>query len=165
MTGTPLRAFYPLALAAALLLTLAPLTTSDARSMYRWVDEHGNVHYSDQRPSGREADRVGDEPRMAPGQEEPPATADTGTEEDTSEEERQRQQQRYEQRMQEHEEQRQDAEARNREMCEQIRQELARLEQGGRLRAPGEDGQLHYLSEEQRQERIANQQRILEERC
>jgi|GEM_PF-823823 len=164
MTGTPLRAFYPLALVAAFLLTLAPLTTSDARSMYRWVDDQGNVHFSDQRPSGSDAEVMGDEPRMGPGEEEAPATEDA-TADGADEEERQRQQERYDQRMQEHDEQREAAEARNREMCERIRQELAQLEQGGRFRAPNEDGELEYLSEEQRQERMANQQRLIEEKC
>ncbi len=162
MKAAPLRAFYPLALAAALLLALAPLTAVDASSMYRWVDNHGNVHFSDQRPSGRDAERVGSERHMGPAQAEEPPAEQAGTNDD---QDRRQQQERYEQRMQEQEAQREQAETHNRELCERIQQEQARLQQGGRFRAPGEDGEPRFLSEEQRQERITNNQRMLEERC
>lgn len=163
MIATAPRAFLSLTLATTLILALVWLTTADARGMYRWVDEQGNVHFSDQRPSGRDAERVGSERRMGPeAADETPAQETT---DDTEDEQRRQQQERYEQQMQENEKQREAADEHNRQLCERIEQELARLQQGGRFRAPGQSGDPEYLSDEQIQERIANNQRLLEEKC
>lgn len=150
---------------AALLLTLAPLAPADAGNMYRWVDEHGNVHYSDQRPSGRDSERVGSEPRMST--ENQPANEEaTGEAADSEEEERERQQERFEEHQAEQQERREQAIEQRREQCRQLEEQLARLQQGGRFRTPtGEDGQLEYMSEEQVQERIDSTRQMLEQEC
>lgn len=148
---------------AALLLALAPLAPADAAT-YRWVDEHGNVHYSDQRPSGRDAERVGSETRMPAGEQ--PEEETSGQADDSEDEERERQQERFEEHQAEQQELREEALEQRRQQCQQLEQDLARLQQGGRFRAPGgEDGELEYMSEEQVQERIDNTRQMLEQEC
>ena len=44
------------ALATGLVLLLAPLTATLAEQLYKWTDEDGNVHYSDQLPADRAPD-------------------------------------------------------------------------------------------------------------
>ncbi len=44
-------------LAAAALLVMAPVESSSAR-LYKWVDEYGNVTYSERKPPGQQAEEI-----------------------------------------------------------------------------------------------------------
>ncbi len=44
-------------LAAAALLVMAPVDSSSAR-LYKWVDEYGNVTYSERKPPGQQAEEI-----------------------------------------------------------------------------------------------------------
>ncbi len=44
-------------LAAAALLVVAPMDSSHAR-LYKWVDEYGNVTYSERKPPGQQAEEI-----------------------------------------------------------------------------------------------------------
>ncbi len=44
-------------LAAAALLVMAPVESSVAR-LYKWVDEYGNVTYSERKPPGQQAEEI-----------------------------------------------------------------------------------------------------------
>lgn len=55
------RTFWPLA--AAALLVMAPIESSSAR-LYKWVDENGNVTYSERKPPDQQAEEI--KVRVAP---------------------------------------------------------------------------------------------------
>ncbi|MCW8828058.1 MAG: DUF4124 domain-containing protein [Gammaproteobacteria bacterium] len=59
-------------MAALAVIGLITLGTVQAATLYKWTDEEGNVHYSQTRPEGHDADRM--EIR-----DEAPPPADTGT--------------------------------------------------------------------------------------
>lgn len=61
-----------LALLGAAVLAPAPA----GAKLYRWVDEHGNVHYSDSPPQGQR--RAADDP-AAPPAEQPPSPSRGGS--------------------------------------------------------------------------------------
>ncbi len=121
-------------------VTVLALTAStEAADVYRWVDENGRVHYSDQPHHG------GEKPvRVAPATPRDPDLA-----------ERQQRQQRLlqiyaeDREREEAAKRKQQAERLERERrCRQARYKVARIEQGGVFYQFDADGERRYLSEQ-----------------
>lgn len=127
-------------------------------AMYKWVDEKGVTQYTQYPPPNRQHQVVVPPP--------PPAQDPQGA------------QQKLEQTLQKLDEQRQgraEAEAeqakakqeseRREQNCRAARSNLQALTSGGRKRVMGADGVATYLTEEDRQSRIAEAKRQIEEYC
>lgn len=133
----------------------APL---QADEIYKWVDEEGVTQYSQQPPPSGDAARVGVDKRPA------------------EELERERQEmeetgerlkaQREERREAEQEARKEAGEREEREKrCADLRSSLKKLTENRRLLVPDGDGDVRRLPEEERQERVAERRRQIEEEC
>ena len=141
-----------------ILLAFASTFQSGGNTIYKWTDDNGEIHYTQQPPQNREFEKV----RGAP----PPAG--------NPEAERSELQQRVEameQQQQEKAEKATDAEQwsriqqARRKNCATARKNLAELHQGGIKRYRLPDGEVVRLDEEDRQKRIAEANRQIEENC
>ncbi|MCS3902955.1 molecular chaperone DnaK (HSP70) [Methylohalomonas lacus] len=127
----------------ALLMLNTPVL---ATNMYKWTDEEGNVHYT-QNPPPEDAQGV----RM-----DPPADVDT----EQAREELQRKQEKLEAMEQQREQAREEAEkeqeraALYEKNCRLARERLQRLENSGMVRAIDEDGNMSRIGPEEQAERI-----------
>jgi len=119
--------------------------------IYKWVDAEGNVHYSQERPPQGPAEKM-DVQRHAPrdvssykrpGSKADEAKTEEGTEEKVTEEKQ------PETKPETKAEKKQRSAA-----CAQARKSLATMESSGRIRSKDKDGNISYLSEQQKQERI-----------
>lgn len=135
-----------------MLLITAP---SVMATMYKWVDDEGNIHYSQTPPVDREASTIA-KPRTPPPpppstEGEPDATASEGGEElqgdGPTEEEIRAEKERIAQE------------------CQRARQWISEIENKPRLRVRDDDGNLRYLSEEERQARLKQAQDYLKKYC
>lgn len=119
-----------------------------ARDYYKWTDESGVTHYSARKPHNREAEvisvRTGQPvattpastPRNSTSQD--PRTASTG-ETDTS--------------------------LKDPERCETARNNLETLRNNAKVRMKDESGEIHYLSEEEKAEKIREFEEAARESC
>ena len=145
-------ALFGLALGLAL---AAPL---QADEIYKWVDEEGVTHYSQQPPPSGDADRIG---------------VDTPPEEEIERERREMEKtgerleaQREERRAAEQQAQENAAEREQREQrCAELRSSLKKLTENRRLLVPDGEGNVRRLPEEERQQRVAERRRQIEEEC
>ena len=140
----------------ALGLTLAASAAQAA--MYKWTDANGNVQYGQFPPPGAQAERIsssGTTHKVEP--------QDSLSPQQRLQELEDQKKQQSEQATEAQAEQ-QRAEAR-RKNCDIARKNLAVLQEGGhrRLRLP--DGTVTYLSEEQKQERIAQANQQIKDNC
>ncbi len=118
---------------------LALITPAEAADVYRWVDEHGRVHYSDQPHQGGEtpmrvAPAAPRDPNLAQRQQRQKRLLQIYAEDREREEAAQRKQQA------------QQAERDRR--CRDARHRVAHLDQGGVFYQFDDDGNRHYLSEQ-----------------
>ncbi len=133
----------------------APL---QAAAIYKWVDEDGVTHYSQQPPPSGDAVRVG---------------VDRPPEEEIKRERRQmeetgeRLEERREQRREAEQQARTDAEERRKreQRCADLRSSLEELTDNRRLLVRDGDGDVRRLPEEERQQRVAERRRQIEEEC
>jgi hypothetical protein len=144
-----------------LVIVCLPLLT--AADIYRWVDENGVVNYTQQKPRGVDAELVSGV--RGPSQTTPKAPTPGGNPSDTSPELDERQQRLLED-LQAAEAARRNEIARVREEnCSRARGVLDRLTSKSRIRVRGDDGEVHILNEEERQERISEAQRGVATNC
>ena len=141
-----------------LALGLALATPLQAAEIYKWVDDEGVTHYSQQPPPSGDADRVGvDTPpdeEIAREREEMEATGERL--------EAQREQRREaEQQANENAAERE----RRQQRCADLRASLQKLTENRRLLVPDEEGNVRRLPEEERQQRVAERRRQIEEEC
>lgn len=146
----------------SLLRALLPLTllfsAALPAAMYKWVDEDGRTHYSQYPPPDQDYEAL--EPP-------PPPASDAGQARQELEGLLQRQDEQRQAREEAAKETaaaEQQAEQR-REACEAARHNLQVLTTGGRKRITGPDGVARYLPEEERQAKIAEAQKQIEEYC
>lgn len=143
---------------ALLLSALALYSASGivAAETYKWTDDEGNVHYSQQPPPGDLEAKTIDTPNA-------------GSEAGKSEMQRRLEafQQREEKREEaEKERQRQQKKAEiYRKNCQTAKDRLAELQQSSRVRAFDEDGNMRRLSVEEHQQRVDNVKKDVEEYC
>jgi len=136
-------------------LAFALLPLVAGAQAYRWVDEKGRVHYSQVPPTGRESQPVGPPP--------PPAAAPNQeslnrTLKEDSEAAPQRKAQT---------EQAAQAQAQREDQCRQAREQLAYMDAktSRRLGTTDAQGNVSRVTEEQFQERRAELQQVISERC
>lgn len=127
-------------------------------AMYKWVDENGVTQYSQFPPPSREYQTVVPPP--------PPAEDPEGAQK-RLEELMKRQDESYKARTEAAEKQKQaTAEAeRRKQNCSTARANLEKLTTGGNRRLIGPDGVAYYPTEEERQQRIAEARKQIEEFC
>ena len=137
------------------LMLAAPL---QADEIYKWVDEEGVTHYSQQPPPSGNAARVGvDSPPDEEIERERREMEATGERLDA----------RREERREEEREERTDAAEREqrKQRCADLRSSLGKLTENRRLLVPDGEGNVRRLPEEERQERVAERRRQIEEQC
>ena len=140
-------------LALGLVLS-APL---QADEIYKWVDEEGVTHYLQQPPPSGDAARIG---------------VDSPPEEEL---ERERLVEATGERLEARREERREAERQARtnaaereqreQRCADLRASLGKLTENRRLLVPDGEGNVRRLPEEERQERVAERRRQIEEQC
>jgi len=141
-------------LALGLVLS-APL---QADEIYKWVDEEGVTHYSQQPPLSGDAARVGvDSPPDEELERERQEMEATGERLKARREER-REAERQAQTNASEREQRE-------QRCSDLRSSLSKLTENRPLLVPDGEGNVRRLPEEERQERVAERRRQIEEEC
>jgi hypothetical protein len=133
--------------------------TSTTQAAWRWIDDNGNVIYSQTRPADREAEYIA--PLHGPaGQTAPaatggaatsapkPAQAPAATQDSMSRDKLQAA-----------------VDARNKDNCQRARVNLQVLSQPGQLRTKNADGQLVPMPENVRQQKIETAKRQIQELC
>ena len=147
------------------LLALTPLLAPAA--IYKWVDEHGNVQYSSQKPLDAEAEKVkvNTQPPLdsstyrRPGQDEAKPD-DKNTKEDAKDD-----------KAKTPAEKRADATKKaesdklKKEMCDEARETLATIESSSRVRTEDKDGNVNFLSEEEVAKRKKSEQERVNKYC
>ncbi|WP_237067778.1 DUF4124 domain-containing protein [Microbulbifer guangxiensis] len=128
-------------------------TTASADELYRWVDEHGQVHFGDRPPASASAEDVGE--ALTPINSADPTRATTSVRQQPVDLERQYQQQ---QRQQLKRQQAQRAEA-----CRRAQRDLSILR--GPVILVDESGQQVRLSERERQQKAAALEQQIRQLC
>lgn len=139
-------------------LVLLCFSIASHGAIYKWVDENGVTQFSQFPPSQQEAERVRG---AAPPAEDPDAALE-------------RLQQKldgFDQRRETESDSREDQAAQQEQQalrqrnCEAARHNLEILARGGRTRIRTESGEVTYLTEEQRQERLETARKAVQENC
>lgn len=135
----------------AALATLAFSATGQAAQIYKWVDDQGVTHFDAQPPVGRQTQQIDiQKPPAAPAPNNSQPTIDAQAEQravDTEVKKKVAQE-----------------EARRAEDCKILRTNLAQLRNNPRVREQTEDG-LKRLSEDERNDRITETQKAIEDNC
>ncbi|TBU90956.1 DUF4124 domain-containing protein [Phytopseudomonas dryadis] len=140
-------------LTSSLLLALS--TTAMASQVYKWVDAQGVTHFSAQPPQGQQATTINTAtPPPAPSPAEPQAAPTFDSIADPE-------QAAIDARVKKEVAAK---EAERKQYCEAQRTNLAQLENNPRLRLE-EGGQVRRLGEDERQQRIADTRKAIEENC
>ena len=131
---------------------------ASAAGVYKWVDEHGNVHFGD-RPQGEGAESVQI-------RESSPDSHNQQRVEKLirAQEARRKQKEQDEEARQKEEAERATAE-RHAEYCKQVRKNLQTLKTGGRIYKPLDDGERHYFNDEEMVAEIKRLEAAIAERC
>lgn len=134
---------------------LAALPLAVAAQVYRWVDDKGQVHYTQTPPPGKNAEAVAPPlpPSAAPNQEALDQSLEAGRK---AEPEKRAEAERAAQ-----------AQSQLEQQCRQAREQLAYMDEktARRLGTTDEQGNVSRVTEEQFQARRAELQRVISERC
>ena len=129
-----------------------------AAEIYKWVDEEGVTHYTQQPPPASQASRVDvTGPGEAEIEREQRAMEQTAAELEAAREQR-RESAREEARAERQE-------ARRAQQCAQLRENIETLADRRRLRVRDGEGRVRRLSEEERRQRLAERRAELDEHC
>lgn len=138
-----------------LFVALALLPLSAGAQAYRWVDEKGQVHYTQVPPPGRSSKPVGPPPpaAAAPNQD---SLNQSLADEKAAEPEKRAEAERLNQ-----------AHAQREQQCRQAREQLSYMEAktARRLGTTDEQGNVSRVTEEQFQQRRAELQNVISEAC
>lgn len=144
---------------ALLIIMIAALlpVTLQAGEIYRWTDESGNTHFSENPPSGVDATPMSVQTRS------PKADGNDSTPQQPSEPEQDRNEE--DENASEQEQQDQEAIERLRKRnCETAKKALKTLEQNARVQVE-EDGERRYLSPEEKEAQRERYEKAREENC
>jgi hypothetical protein len=135
----------------AAMITLALSATSQAAQIYKWVDDQGVTHFDAQPPAGRQTQQIDIQKPPAPSAPNPSKPVIDGQ---------------AEQRAVDTEVKKKIAQEQNKrtEDCKILRTNLAQLQNNPRVREQVEGG-LKRLTEEERQGRITETQKAIEDYC
>ncbi|EPJ78230.1 MULTISPECIES: DUF4124 domain-containing protein [Pseudomonas] len=134
------------------LLALAIGNTSQAAQIFKWVDAQGVTHFDAQPPAGQAAQQINT------AQPPPPASAPTPPQGDVDGAAQQRAIDKQVKKQIATEE------AKRKENCTKLRTNLAQLQNNPRVREQVE-GETKRLSEDERQDRISETQKAIEDFC
>lgn len=134
-------------------LLLALSTSAMASQIYKWVDDQGVTHFGAQPPQGQDATSINTAtppPRApSPAPTTPPASDDA-------------QQKAIDDQVKD---QVAKQEAERKKYCESARTNLAQLENNPRVRIEGDNGELRRIGEDERQQRITELKKSIDETC
>ncbi len=141
-----------------LLLILIYTATASAAKVYKWVDEEGVTHYDEQAPTGKDYQQI-----TTSGA---PPTDSVKAKKNLADSRKQQQLEKEKQLDFETQKKIRDEQARVRnENCKNAQANLKTLQQNARIRMIGEDGEFHYLSEEDKQKQMDTAQKIIDDNC
>jgi hypothetical protein len=146
------------------LIALTAIAVSATADMYKWVDESGEIHYSDQPPppNAKLKEHVKAPPPAQPGSNATPAAAPNSTaEQDMAFRKRQAERDKAEAAQQAKLE---DAETARRN-CEQARNNLAGLQARSHATKYGPNGEIVYLTDEEIASAIVEAQTVMNSWC
>ena len=134
-------------------------STMSYAGIYKWVDEQGNVHYGQQRPTNTTSEKMNVQ-RYAPNDKStynrPGSQKDSKDTAKSSPADTAKPQKKPETR----------AEKKRRlAACEQARKSLQTMESVGRIRARDKDGNTTFLSQQQKEERMKQSREMLSKHC
>lgn len=132
---------YRVILGCCLLICLSQ--GSFAAKVYTWTDENGVTHYGEHPPKGVNAKKINartghSEPTPAPAAATPESTAEAAQEAPNY---------------------------KDPERCDAARKNLDTLTSGARIRIPDENGNMRYLADDEREAKVAETEKIIEESC
>lgn len=139
-------------------LGLLCFSIASQATIYKWVDEHGVTQFSQFPPVNQAAEQV----RGAPPPADDPAVARERLEQQLEGFDERRAAQETERQEQAQQQEQQALRQRN---CAAARHNLQVLERTGRTRVQTEDGEVTYLSDEQRQERVEAARQAVKKYC
>lgn len=128
---------------------LTSVTALAAKDYYKWTDEEGVTHYSARKPYDRESESISiktGEPSAVPAnsaRNTEQARGTTSESNETAEEQR----------------------LADPERCEAARSNLEVLRNNAKVRMKDENGEIHYLNEEEKAERMQEFQQAVDESC
>jgi hypothetical protein len=147
------------------LLALTPILAQAA--IYKWVDEHGNVQYSSEKPENAEAEkmRVTSQPpldssanrRTDPDEAQ---TADKGDKTDAADDKPKTPAEKRAELAKKAE-----SDKLKKEMCAEARENLATIENSARVRLEDANGEVRYLSEEEVASRTKSERERVSKYC
>jgi len=142
----------------ALLVFTAPSPAADSQNMYKWIDDQGEVHYTQFPPPGRKTEKMQPPP--------PPAESPNASGNDLQQQLDAVNKQNQEQ-LQGAKDAKQWAQIQKirRDNCETAHKNLINLERGGNVRYMGPKGEVIRLTEEDRQKRIDEANAQIKENC
>lgn len=125
---------------------------SFAAKIYKWVDEDGITHFSEHPPKNTQTTVI--KPKVGHSE---PVNYDSGAPADDKTAAEAAAQRQAEEDL---------AQAlKDPTRCEAARKNMETLQNFGRVKVKGEDGEFHYLSPEEQQERIQSTQQAIDESC
>ena len=139
-------------------LGLLPLATQAA--IYKWVDEDGKVHYSQQKPQNIKTEKIKVNTRTPENTStySKPSLKQKDTDKQASDKPANTSKQNADKKPEKSAKERAD-------LCKQSRANLQTLASRGRIRQKDDQGNLSYMSEEQKQQRIKREQDRVKEYC
>jgi len=143
-------------------LTVCLLVLPAWADLYKWTDDKGNVHYSDQPPQGNvKSSESMKLPKSAPVTEAAPAKAKTSADLDMDFRKRRVEAAEAEAKAQK------DAEAAEdkKRNCQRASAQVAQLERGGRIARPGPNGEQVYLSDGDIARELVNARKVADSWC
>jgi transposase-like protein len=147
-----------LLIALAVLLAVTP---ASAQKLYKWVDQAGKVHYSDQPPPQDARVEKKLEVRTTPAGNSASAGSKSAADLDMEFRKRQVQKAENEQKLAKEA----DANAEKQRNCTESKNRLAALERGGRITKWGPNGEQQFLSDEEYAREIAAQRKTVDSWC
>lgn len=140
-------------------ICLSVSVSSWAAGIFKWTDDSGATHYSATPPVGRPAQEV----TVAPGP--PREYQDQALQRQRAYEEEQVRRERMLKRQAEEQQAAEERTAQLRQACDELTRRLALLREQGRLFTRGSDGNVLWLSDDQRAAEIARAQELYQEHC
>lgn len=134
----------------ALLTGLLAAVPAGAKTFYKWVDENGATHYSERKPHDQQAEAVSIRGGRTTSTETPADTAGEEAEEEAAPQAQA---------------QAQPASRKDPDRCQRARQNIQTLNNNARVRVQDDNGEYRYLSEEEKQQQMADSQQIASESC
>jgi Domain of unknown function (DUF4124) len=130
---------------------IASQPTLSSSKVYTWTDAEGLVHYGERPPKDTKATtirtRTGHSEHTPQPTVSPAANPSTGNTENAAQP------------------QQANDSLKNPERCESARQNLTTLTNSSRVRVSGENGELRYLTDEEKQQKMTETQTIIDQAC